>query len=375
MKVHSILIIIILALNSCVTNKPTDRLTGELDSLLTAEFRQDEPGASVLVMKGDDILFLKNYGLADLKTGEKITENTLFNLGSISKTFVANGILILQERGLLSVDDRLSKYFPEFRSSKIADSITIMELLSHSSGLPDNRPVSENPEFFLTAKDYENFVPVMQTEVLNFVPGERYEYSNPAFNALALIIEKVTGRKWQQFIAETIFAPADMTTSTITDGTHPESGVAHGYELRDGVFVESDYGECPTFPAAGNGGVWSSVTELANYEKAIRENLFLSHELTARSRTIYRPENWGDTLPPFIGCSWFIGEDQILGKKNDYDVRFIYHTGSQGGFRAFYFIVPEKDILFAGLFNRPPEDLDNIIFTGLDLLKENNWFD
>jgi CubicO group peptidase (beta-lactamase class C family) len=375
MKVRSLLLILVISMNACVSNKQTDRLTEELDSLLTAVTRQDEPGASVLIMKGDNIVFLENYGLADMATGEEITANTLFNLGSVSKTFVANAILILQERGQLSVEDHLSKYFPEFANREIADSVTVMHLLSHTSGLPDNRPVSENPGFFLTAKDYENFAPVMQAEELNFTPGERFEYSNPAFNGLALIIEKVSGQKWQQFVEDNIFLPSGMTSSTITDGPHPESGVAHGYELQNGEYAEYDYGEYPTFPAAGNGGVWSSVTELAKYEKAIRENLFLSPEVTEKSRTIFRPDNWGDTLSPFIGCSWFIGEEQILGIKNDFGVRFIYHTGDQGGFRAFYISIPEKNILYTGLFNKPPEDLHGIIFTGLSLLKESNWLD
>ncbi len=346
-----------------------------LDSLLTAEFHAGEPGGAVLVMKGDSIVFMKCIGLADLVTREEITPATLFNLGSISKTFVANGILILEERGKLTVTDPLSKYFPEFKSREIADSVTITHLLTHTSGLPDNRPVSENPEFFITAKDYENFAPVMQAGKLNFSPGEKYEYSNPAFNGLALIIEKVSGVKWQQFIAEEIFAPAGMVSSTITDGPHPEEGVAHGYELADGKWVESDYGEFPTFPAAGNGGVWSSVTELALYEKAIRQNDFLGKTLTDRSRSIYRPEAWTETRPPFIGNSWFIGEEQILEERNDFGLRFIYHTGDQGGFRAFYFAIPEKDILYVGLFNRPPEDLKRIIFTGLTLMKESNWFE
>jgi len=349
-------------------------LTG-LDSLLTAEFRAGEPGGAVLVMKGDSIVFLKCIGLADMVSGEEITSKTLFNLGSISKTFVANGILILGERGKLSVTDPMSIYFPEFRSREIADAVTITHLLTHTSGLPDNRPVSENPEFFITAKDYENFAPVMQAVQFNFPPGEKYEYSNPAFNGLALIIEKVSGRKWQQFIAEEIFAPAGMVSSTITDGPHPEEGVSHGYELVNGEWVESDYGEFPTFPAAGNGGVWSSVTELAKYEKSIRQNIFLGKELTDMSRTILRPANWADTIPPFIGYSWFIGEEEVLGMKNDFGVRFFYHTGDQGGFRAFYFTVPDKGILYVGLFNRPPEDLDKIIFTGLNLMKESNWFE
>ncbi len=347
----------------------------ELDSLLTAEFRVDEPGGAVLIMKGDEVIYQRCIGLADLETGDEITVNTLFNLGSISKTFVANGILILAEEGKLSIDDPMSKYFPEFRTREIAEAVTVTHLLTHTSGLPDIRPVDENREFFITAKDYDNFAPVMQAEKLNFSPGEKYEYSNPAFNGLALIIEKVTGVKWQQFIAERIFAPAGMRTSTITDGPHPEEGVAHAYEPVDGRWEESDYGEFPTFPAAGNGGVWSSVTELARYEKAVSQHLFLGRELTEKSRSIYLPDTWNDATAPFIGYSWFIGEKQFLGKENSSGVRLVYHTGDQGGFRAFHIAIPEKDILYAGLFNRPPEDLDGIIMKGLTLLKRHNWLD
>ncbi len=346
-----------------------------LDSLLTAEFRADEPGGALLVMKGDSIVYTKCVGLADLETREEITPNTLFNLGSISKTFVANGILILQEEGKLSLSDPMSNYFPEFKSREIADTVTITHLLTHTSGLPDNRPVSENPEFFITAKDYENFAPVMQAEKLVFSSGERYEYSNPAFNGLALIIEKVSGQQWQQFLAERIFAPAGMVTSTITDGPHPAEGVAHAYELVNGAWAESDYGEFPTFPAAGNGGVWSSLTELTLYGKALKENLFLDRELTEKSMTICRPDTWAGGEAPFIGYSWFIGEEQVLGEPNNFGVRMVYHTGDQGGFRAFYFSIPEKDLLFIGLFNRPPQDLDFLIRTGLTLLKQNNWLE
>jgi len=346
-----------------------------LDSLMTAEFRADEPGGALLVMKGDSIVYTKCIGLADLGTRKEITPNTLFNLGSISKTFVANGILMLAEEGKLTLSDPISMYFPEFKSREIADAVTITHLLTHTSGLPDNRPVSENPEYFITAKDYENFAPVMQAEKLVFSPGERYEYSNPAFNGLALIIEKVSGQQWQQFISERIFAPAGMATSTITDGPHPEEGVAHAYEMVNGAWAESDYGEFPTFPAAGNGGVWSSLTELTLYRKALKGNLFLGRELTDRSGVITRPENWAGPDAPFIGYSWFIGEEQVLGEPNNFGVRMVYHTGDQGGFRAFYFSIPEKDLLYVGLFNRPPEDLDAIIRTGLTLLKQNNWLD
>lgn len=371
----TIILSICLLMASCATKQPGNTMFTGLDSLINAEFRAGEPGGAVLVMKGDSTVYLKCFGLADMETMEEITPNTLFNLGSISKTFVANGILILQEEGKLSVADPVSKYFPEFKSREIADRVTVMHLLTHTSGLPDNRPVDENPEFFITAKDYENWAPVMQTDKLEFEPGEKYEYSNPAFNGLALIIEKVSGQKWQDFIASRIFGPAGMIKSTITDGPHPATGVSHAYEMVNGTWTESDYGEFPTFPAAGNGGVWSSVKELALYEKGIRGNLFLGAELTEKSRIICRPDNWAGSEPPFIGYSWFIGKEQVIGQDNVFGVKFVYHTGDQGGFRAFHFSIPEKDLLYLGLFNRPPKDLDQLILTGLEEARNRNWLD
>lgn len=375
MRSFLIFLTITMFLSACTDKKQYVRISHELDSLLSNDFRDNEPGGSVLLMKGDKTVFMGDYGLADLNTKEKITQNTLFNLGSISKTFVANGILILKENGMLSLDDSIGKYFSDFKKADIAGSVKIKHLLSHTSGLPDNRNVDDNVQFFLTAKDEENFAPVKLADSLDFQPGEKYEYSNPAFNGLALIIQKVTGEKWQKFITDSIFIPSGMVTSKITDGPYPEAGVAHGYEFADGKYIESDYGEYPTFAAAGNGGIWSSVKELASYHKAMRENTFLGSDLIEESRTIFRPSNWAGSDDPFIGWSWFIGEKQFLGGSNEYGVRFIYHLGDQGGFRAFYIEIPEKDIFYVGLFNRPPADLQRIIKYGISLCKENKWLD
>ena len=361
-------------MTACVTKNRGDTFN-ELDSMLSAEFLPDLPGGSVLVKKGERIVFLRSYGVADLETKEKITENTLFNLGSVSKTFVSNGILILKEQGLLSLEDSISQYFDDFKNEDIANSVRIKHLLSHTSGLPDIRNVSDNFEFFLTAKDEENFAPIKEADSLDFAPGERYEYSNPAFNGLALIIEKLTGEPWQKFITDSIFMPSGMVSSRITNGPYPQDGVAHGYSMKDGKYSEDDYGEYPTFAAAGNGGVWSSVTELAAYERAIQQNIFLGKVLTDESRSVYYPKNWAESMDPFIGYSWFIGEERFLDEENSFGVRFIYHLGDQGGFRAFYIVIPEKDILYVGLFNRPPEDIDSIIKKGISLFLKNNWLE
>ncbi len=336
----------------------------ELDTFFRGVFPKDEPGGAVLLVRGDSLIFSKGYGLANMQTKEPVTTNTLFNLGSITKTFVANAILLLHERGRLSLEDSLFKFFPEFRNKAIAQRVKIKHLLTHTSGLPDIRNVASDTVFYLHAKDQENWDPILQTDTLLFDPGSEFEYSNPAFNGLALIIEKVSGMKWQKFVAQEIFGPSMMKTSTITDGAHPQDGVSHAYIYDHGEWKEDDYNEEPTFAAAGNGGVWSSVDELASYEKAIQMASFLPADRIADSRTIKRFDNWrgtrnfsagwswfapvisGNMMQPNIGWSWFIG-------KTNKGLKVVGHTGSQGGFLCNYISIPEKKILIVILCNTP----------------------
>ena len=353
---------------ACQEAPNASTFSSELDALFQTQLPADEPGGAVLALRGDSILFSGGYGLADLEAGEKITPNTLFNTGSISKTFVAYGILKLRDEGALSLEDSLGLYFPDFDNPEIADKVRIKHLLSHTSGLPDLRKVDEDSLFYLTAKDQENWEPIKRAQALNFEPGEKFQYSNPAFNGLALIIEQVAGRKWQDYVHQEIMLPAGMENSTITDGPYPEEGVAHAYEKENGQYRECDYGEYPTFAAAGNGGVWSSVNELAQYELAIRRGAFLDDTTIAESRRVYQPSNWADSLPPFLGFSWFI--DAPAPPLN---VRIVKHTGSQGGFRAFHLSIPEKEILYVALFNRPV-DVETLMAKGLALMKKYDCF-
>lgn len=318
-------------------------------------------------MKGDQVIFNKSYGLADMETKTAITSQTLFNVGSISKTFVSNAILILQSQGKLSVEDAMDKYFPDFKNKEIASKVKIKHLLTHTSGLPDNRQTKSDSVFYLTAKDAENWYPVTQTDTLVFEPGTRYEYSNPAYNGLALIAEQVSKMKWQDFVQKNIFDPSGMTSSTITDGPHPETGVAHAYLNRGGEWIEKDYGEEPTFAAAGNGGVWSSVEELAKYEHTLHNGTFLIDSIVDRSQSITPWSNWKDATEPFIGWSWFID-------KTPDGLKTVGHTGSQGGFLCNYVTVPEKEILFVILCNTP-RDVDGYTAFITNWLIQNNWLD
>ena len=336
-------------------------VTSSLDSMFGHYFKVNEPGGAVLIARNNQIIYEKGFGIADVNTQEHITPKTLFNLGSISKTMVAYGILKLAAERKLSLNDELLKYFPDVKNPAIAKQVKLYHLLTHTSGLPDSRKIEEEREFYLTAKDEENFAPLKQTDHLEFVPGTRYKYSNPAFNGLALIIERISGQKWQSYIANNIFEPAGMKSSTITDGAHPVSGVSHGYAMNEkNELEELDYGEEPTFAAAGNGGVWSSVEELWRYEQAIQKNLFLSPEWIKKSRMVYSFPGWKDAMPSRLGLSWF------LTKENGLDI--IGHTGSQGGFISDYLWLPHEKVFYVLLCNfpKPIKEIRAKLFEVLD---------
>jgi CubicO group peptidase (beta-lactamase class C family) len=350
-------------LTNCSTKEKSSENIRLLDAYFSSQFRPDEPGGAILIMKDDSTIFSKGYGIADVRSQERITSKTLFNIGSISKTFVASAILMLQQQGKLSVEDSLIRYFPDFTNKEIGRKVKIKHLLTHTSGLPDSRHPWKDTVFYLTARDEENWAPILKTDTFEFEPGSRFKYSNPAFNGLALIVQQVSGMKWQSFVEQNLMRPSGMAFSTITDGPHPESGVSHGYVMNGGKWTEDDYGEEPTFAAAGNGGVWSSVEELALYEKAMRQSTFLSAEKVAEARTIKTFANWtGDTTRPNTGWSWlkrnddstdpFIGWSWFI-VRNQQGLQFVGHTGSQGGFLCNFASIPEKKILFVILCNAP----------------------
>ncbi|KMQ66021.1 beta-lactamase [Chryseobacterium angstadtii] len=326
-------------------------LKSKLDSAFSELFKADEPGGAILIQQGNKILYENSFGLADLKTREKFTSKTVSNLGSITKTFVSYGILMLQHRQKLSTDDNLLTFFPGFKNKNLASSIKLRHMLTHSSGLPDLRNVDKDSIFYLTAKDEENFRPLQSTDSLEFEPGTQFNYSNPAYNGLALVIEKTSGMKWQQFIGQNIFKPAGMKNSRITDGSFPESHVAHAYILKDNRYQEYDYGEYPTFTAAGNGGVWSSIEDLKKYIAAINQCTFTDCSVIKSSETITHPSGWKGKKAPYHTGTWFVHNGFYADIKTEENVNVIEHAGDQGGFKSHLIMIPEKNMSIIWLTN------------------------
>lgn len=329
-------------------------LTERLDALFSSKYpTADAPGTAVLVMKGDDVLFEKCYGLADLETREPITPQTNFCIASISKQFSAVALLQLEERGLLSMNDPLSKFFPEFHAP-FYDSITLHHIMSHTSGLPDARPRTDR-NFVLYSTDVESCQYLIDLDYLNFPIGTQYEYINPTFQLVYQIVERVTGTPFEQYMHNNIFAPAGMESTLYFEADRAIPNLSHGYEFDDekGCFVECDYGETSFFASKADGGIYTSLRDFARWEKALRGTAILSEESKRKAwaQHIMIPEDadYGANINTGYGYGWFV-------QRNPDQPEHIYHLGDNGGYLNYAGRIPEHEILVLFFANVPQID-------------------
>lgn len=321
-----------------------------IDSLFLSQYPENEPGAEVLVLKGDSVIFQKGYGIANMETGTPIDENTFFNIASVSKQFSGVALMILAEEGKLSLDDNVKKWFPDFKA-EFFERITLRHLLSHSSGIPDSRDRKDRT-FVITATDLESYSYLENLNSLNFEPGTSYEYMNPTFQLMYTIIEKASGVSFDTFMRERIFNPSEMKESTYFEANKEIPRMAHGYlqNMETGHFDEFDYGEESFFATKADGGLYTSVTEFVKWEKALRDNRLISESALKDAHT---PKIKIKEIPyNSYGYGWFIEE------KPEYPVK-IYHTGDNGGFQIYAGRYPEQKILYLIFSNRNDRDRES----------------
>jgi CubicO group peptidase (beta-lactamase class C family) len=342
-------------------------LAKETDSLFSSAYQSpEEPGAEILIMKDDSVIFSKGYGVADIRTKSKIDENTFFNIASVSKQFSAVALLMLQEDGKLSLDDNLKKWFPQFKAP-FFEKITLRHILSHSSGIPDSRDRNDR-NFVLTATDEESYKYLENLDSLNFEPGTSYEYMNPTFQLMYTIIEKASGKKFDDFMRERIFDKADMTKTTYFEKDKFIPSMAHGYipDSIPGKFKEYDYGEESFFATKADGGIYTSVSEFAKWELALRNNLLISEKslIEAHSPHTIIDADKGE----YYGYGWFVSRKPGFPEK-------IYHTGDNGGFQIYAGRYPSKKILYLIFANRNDKDREQLAISLDKILKNNGLLD
>jgi len=308
-----------MSLSGCTTvptapSRAVDAMFAETTSSAT-------PGAAIIVIQDGKVLQKSAYGMADLERGVPFEIDTSTRLGSVSKQFTAMAIMMLEEEGRLGYDDPITRFLPEI--SRVGDAITIRNLLNHTGGLPDYYDVMvevtgvERP---LTRHALDTYA--KWGEPL-FAPGERYEYSNPGYELLALIVERASGEAFGDFVEERIFAELGMTNSVVLDDRHPKLAKrAYGYRIDGDVFALDD--DDPLNYIVGSGGIYSTVEDLYRWDQALYSENLVSKTTLAKAFSPTRL-NSGESYP--YGFGWRL--DEHLGHRR------IGHGGSWVGFRTF----------------------------------------
>src|SRR5437762_2407075 len=199
-----------------------------IDSLLKTYYKDNKPGAFIIISKNNQPVFKKGYGLANMQSKEKITNTTNFNIGSLTKQFTAFSIVQLAERKQLSLQDKLIKYFPDFDPTT-GNLITIQQLLTHCSGITDHYALTDT-SLIKHASDKDVLNAVKHSDSTYFTPGTKYRYSNTAYCLLALVIEKIAGKSYSGYIKKNIFTPLAMQHSVVWQTGKPIYKQAIGYD-------------------------------------------------------------------------------------------------------------------------------------------------
>lgn len=324
----------------------------KIDSLFKSIYHNNEPGASVAIELNGKIIFQKGYGVSNLETNEKNSTTGNFNIGSLTKQFTAFSILLLAEKNKLSLNDKLIKFFPDF-NKKVGNAITIKELLTHSSGIIDHYAFVDT-NIVKHATDQEVLAAVSNIDSTYFVPGTKYQYSNTAYCLLAMIIEKLSGISYADYVRKNIFQPLSMSRSRVLQiGKSIEKRV-YGYDTAENNFKKLDAGESIFFSTEGDGGIYTSVSDYLKWFGSLQTGKLLSKEWIAKARSAQFPVDEKNKLS--YGYGWFIKSPSDRDGQTE-----VYHTGSNGGFRAISFSIPSKNYLVVIFSNRTGIDLENIV--------------
>ncbi|HEV2328625.1 MAG TPA: serine hydrolase [Verrucomicrobiae bacterium] len=315
----------------------------QAEALLNGVIRTNDPGLAVLVAQHGKILFEKGYGLADRAHHVAVIPQTTFRIGSITKQFTASAILKLQEEGKLSVDDKLSKYIPDFPRG---DEVTLRHLLTHTSGI---HSYTDEPDFMsrvTNATTTESVIEEMKKYPYDFDPGAKWSYDNSGYMLLGYIVEKVSGQSYGDFLRENFFEPLGMIETGVY---HARPGPPHealGYSLGTKGFKRALNWDMSW--AGGAGALYSTVEDLYRWDEGVFNGRVLDDASlkeaftpvkTKQNQGYYKPDNG-------YGFGWMIDRYREL--------REISHGGGLQGFSSFLLRVPDAQFTVAILANALP---------------------
>jgi CubicO group peptidase (beta-lactamase class C family) len=327
----------------------------QIDTLFAAIKSTSAPGAAVLVLQNGHIVFQRGYGVTDLKTLRRIDARTNFRLASVTKQFTAMAVMLLVHDGKLSYDTRLTDIFPDF--PEYGKPISIRNLLNHTSGLRDYEdlmpkydsriPLEQIPQI----QDAEVLEMLKREKTAKFAPGTQWDYSNSGYVILGVIVAGVSGRPFGEFLHERIFSPLKMDHSiAYQKGRNEVPDRAFGHSLRGGTWRQTD--QSPTSATLGDGGVYSSLADLAGWDRELREHTLLSDAEMRAALTPVRVPNGSavepNGSPAEYGFGWFLNSYKGHAR--------MWHYGETVGFRTTIQRFTEDKITIIVLCNRSDMD-------------------
>jgi CubicO group peptidase (beta-lactamase class C family) len=304
----------------------------EIDVLMK-QYDGNVPGASLLVVRDGKSVVRRSYGQSNLEDGIATTSGTNYRLASVTKQFTAAAILLLVQDGRVALDDPLKKWLPSLPSAD--DSVTITHLLTHTSGIIDYEEII--PAGTVAQLRDADVLRLLETQNSTyFKPGASYRYSNSGYALLALIVERASGKSFATFIRERIFMPLGMShTVAYEEGTSIVSNRAFGYTMKDGVWTRKD--QSTTSAVLGDGGIYSSIDDLAKWDAALYDARLLSDD---SRRLAFTPHTTTDKADVKYGFGWRITGDTL------------WHSGETTGFRNVIVRNPSRKLTVVVLTNR-----------------------
>ena len=358
------LVILVAASSLFAQSSPRD-LAKQLDTAFFGLATADTPGFAVLVKKDNRVVFEKGYGVRDLRTKTAIDARTNFRLASFSKQFTAMAIMLLVREGQLRYDQTLAQVFPEFPA--YGKTITVRNLLNHTGGLPDYEDLMDalektkgpiwSPEKQIP--DAEVLQLLEKESQGKFAPGTKWEYSNSGYVVLGLIVAKVSGKPFGEFLRERIFVPLKMDHTLVFEkGKNEVINRAFGHSKKENAFLETD--QSSTSATQGDGGIYSNLQDLSRWDDALRDHTLLSEREFALAITPAK-------LPP--GADSKLAEDvpkSLRGHASAYGFGWflnlqdphplMWHYGDTMGFKTAIFRYVRDNVTVIVVCNR--SDID-----------------
>lgn len=304
--------------------------TAKFDEYLTAITKQGRFTGSVLVARDGKVLFSKGYGMANLEFDIPNTPQTKFRLGSVTKQFTAAAILLLQERGKLSVQDPICQYVEN--CPKTWEPITVHHLLSHTSGIPNFTSFPEYPKTMMMPATMDSLIARFKDKPLDFQPMEKWNYSNSGYILLGHIIEKVSGESFENFLQKNILDPLKMQNTGYDLHRKILKNRATGYSQNGNSKVNSVYLDM-TIPHAA-GAMYSTTEDLFLWNEALFDDKLLSAKSREAMMTVVKND-----------YAYGLGVNKVLNR------RMVSHGGGINGFNTFLARFPEEKVTVVVLRN------------------------